>query len=82
MTHENMKMGWGWDLIFNAMSIVKGRPVIRDYNHQIQHDKGTNYNKNIAVKEMVKLVEGIQPDLREVISYIKGDREKLIKYFV
>ena len=81
MTHENMKMGWGWDMVFNAMSFIKGRPVIRDYNHQIQHAKGTNYNKNIAVKEMVKMVEGIQEDLQECISYIKGDREKLIKYF-
>ena len=38
MTHETMKMGWGWDMVYNGISFIKGRPVIRDYNHQIQHN--------------------------------------------
>lgn len=81
MTHERMKMGWGWDLVMNGISFLKGRPVIRDYAHQIQHAKGTNYNKNSAGEEMGGLWNSLQDDLKECISYIKGDREKLTKYF-
>jgi hypothetical protein len=81
MTHENMKMGWGWDLVMNGISFIKGRPVIRDYNHQIQHPPGTNYDKSSAGQQMSKLWESLQDDLKEVINHIKGDREKLVKYF-
>ena len=81
MTHENMKMGWGWDMIFNGISFLKSRPVLRDYSHQVQHAKGTNYNKTSARKELVKLLGNTQPDLRQCVSYIQGDRENLTRYF-
>ena len=81
MTHESMKMGWGWDLVMNGISFLRGRPVIRDYSHQVQHAKGTNYSKDSAGQEMSGLWNNLQDDLKECISYIKGDREKLIKYF-
>jgi hypothetical protein len=81
MTPEKMKMGWGWDLVMNAISFLQGRPVIRDYDHQIQHAKGTNYNKDSAAQEMANLWDNLPDDLTECISYIKGDREKLVKYF-
>lgn len=81
MTHELMKMGWGWDLVMNGISFLKGRPVIRDYAHQIQHAKGTNYNKDAAAKEMETLWSSLQSDLKQCISHIKNDRENLIKYF-
>ena len=81
MTHEKMKMGCGLDLVMNGISFIKGRPVIRDYAHQIEHAKGTNYNKNSAGEEMGNLWNSLPDDLKESISYIKGDREKLIKYF-
>ena len=81
MTHENMKMGWGWDLVMNGISFIMGRPVIRDYSHQIQHENGTNYDKNSATNEMQNLWNYLPEDLRECVTYIKGDREKLIKYF-
>ena len=55
--------------------------MIRDYAHQIEHAKGTNYNKNSAGEEMGNLWNSLPDDLKESISYIKGDREKLIKYF-
>lgn len=58
-----------------------GRPVIRDYAHQVQHEKGTNYNKDSAAQEMANLWQNLPDDLKECISYIKGDREKLVKYF-
>lgn len=81
MTPEKIKMGWGWDLILNAISFLLGRPVIRDYEHQVQHEKGTNYSKDLAAREMEKLFKDLPEDIKECISYIKGDRENLIKYF-
>jgi hypothetical protein len=81
MTPEKMKMGWGWDLVMNAISFIMHRPVIRDYNHQIQHVKGSNYSNDIAAKEMENLWKNLPQDLKECISYIKGDREQIVKYF-
>ena len=81
MTHEKMKMGWGWDLVMNGICFLKKRPVIRDYNHVVEHDKGTAYNKSSAAQEMRKLWENLPEDLRVVLSHIKNDREKLVNYF-
>jgi hypothetical protein len=81
MTPDKMKMGWGWDLVMNSISFLQGRPVIRDYNHQVQHDMGTNYNKESASIEMGNLWNNLTPDLQECIHYIKNDKEKLVKYF-
>jgi hypothetical protein len=81
MTPETMKMGWGWDLVMNAISFIMQRPVIRDYGHQIQHAQGTNYNKETAGQEMANLWNSLPSDLKECIAYIKGDREKIVKYF-
>lgn len=78
------KMGWGWDLVFSAISFVNSKPVIRDYNHTIDHPMGTNYNKEKAATEMEILWRSLDPDLKEVISYIKGskiNREKISNYF-
>ena len=81
MTPEKMKMGWGWDLIMNSISFLKGRPVIRDYNHKIEHAKGTNYSQDSASREMANLWNSLSDDLKECISYIKSDKEKIVKYF-
>jgi len=81
---SNNKMGWGWDLVLSAICFLEGIPVIRDYNHTIDHPQGTAYNKEIAAEEMQNLWQTLDDDLKEVISLIKGtkqDREKLSKYF-
>jgi hypothetical protein len=81
---SNNKMGWGWDLVLASICFVNGRPVIRDYNHTIDHPPGTNYNKDIAAKEMQNVWESLDDELKVVFSLIKGskyDREKLSGYF-
>lgn len=78
------KMGWGWDLVLASICFINGRPIIRDYNHTIDHPIGTNYNKTIAGKEMQELWNNLDDELKYVISLIKGskyDREELSKYF-
>ena len=78
------KMGWGWDLVLAAICFDKGIPVIRDYNHTIDHPPGTNYNKELASFEMNLLWNSLDDRLRKIIEYIKGssiDRNKICNYF-
>lgn len=74
------KMGWGWDLVFASLCFLNQRTVIRDYNHKIDHQIGTNYDKEKAAEEMMKLYAFVENDIKECISYIKGDREQLLRY--
>ena len=81
---SNNKMGWGWDLVLAAICFVKGIPVIRDYNHTIEHPIGTNYDKQLASDEMTRLWDSLDNKLNKIISLIKGsssDRQKLSNYF-
>jgi hypothetical protein len=78
---SDQKMGWGMDLCLSSISFILGRPVIRDYFHTIDHPPGTNYNKEIASNEMINLWNRLDTDIKECVSYIKGDREKLANYF-
>ena len=47
---RDQKMGWGVDLCLSAISFIMSRPVIRDYNHTIDHPPSKNYNKEQAAK--------------------------------
>ncbi len=81
---SNNKMGWGWDLVLSSICFVNGRPVIRDYNHTIDHPLGTNYNKDVAGKEMQEVWKTLDDELKTAFALIKGskqDREKLSGYF-
>jgi hypothetical protein len=78
---SDQKMGWGIDISICGLSFLRGRPVIRDYNHTVDHPPGTNYNKEVAANEMGILWNRLDDDMKQVISYIKGDREKLQNYF-
>ncbi len=74
-------MGWGWDLVLAAICFANGKPVIRDYNHTVDHPMGTNYNSEKAGEEMLELWNSLDQDLKEIVSHIKGKRENLAKYF-
>lgn len=78
---EQYKMGWSWDIVLPAICYINQRPVIRDYNHTINHPQGTNYNTQQAEKEMWDLFKSLPEDLQEAFSYIKGDRQQLAKYY-
>lgn len=78
---EQYKMGWSWDIILPAIAYISQRPVIRDYNHTVQHPKGTNYNVEQAEKEMNDLFYSLPTDLKLAFACIKGDRNKLAEYY-
>jgi len=42
------KMGWGWDIVFCAVSHMIGMPVIRDSNHTIEHSLSRTYNQDLS----------------------------------
>lgn len=77
----DQKMGWGIDLTLCALSFIASRPVIRDYDHTVDHPPGTNYNKDQASREMNILWNRLDQDMKIAISHIKGDREQLSGYF-
>jgi len=79
---SNNKMGWGWDLVFSSLCFLNSRPVIRDYNHVVDHPKGTNYNDSMASNELVNMLSTMDSDIVECIRFIKGDREQIKKYFI
>lgn len=78
---SNNTMGWGWDLVLAAICFVNAKPVIRDYNHTVDHPMGTNYNKEKASQEMLDLWNSLDQDLKEAVSHIKNQRENLVQYF-
>jgi hypothetical protein len=81
---SNNKMGWGWDLVLASICFVNGRAIIRDYNHTIDHPPGTNYNKDVAGREMQNVCRTLDDELKTAFLLIKGgkyDREKLSQYF-
>ena len=50
----------------------------------IDHPKGTNYNQEIASKEMSKVWQSLDDDIKTAFSLIKGtkaQRENLSNYF-
>jgi hypothetical protein len=76
------KMGWSFDIIYSALSFISQRPVIRDYNHTVDHPPGTNYNKEQGEKEMFELYESLEEDVKEAFYYIKTDTNNLSKYLL
>jgi hypothetical protein len=75
-------MGWCWDIVFPALSYMNKRTVVRDYSHVISHPEGTNYNKELAEKEMWDLYNSLPQDIQVAFSYIKSNRYNLVKYFI
>lgn len=75
-------MGWCWDIVLCGLSFMMKRPVLRNYNHTVDHPQGTNYNTQQAETEMWMLYQSLPSDLQEAFRLIKGDRRGLAKYFV
>lgn len=75
------KMGWSFDIIYTALSFMKRRPVIRDYNFTIDHPMGTNYNKDVAEKEMHDLFNSLPEDIKLAFYAIKQQPNYLYNYY-
>lgn len=76
------KYGWGWDVVFCAISYILKMPVIRDYNHVINHDMHTNYNTKQAKLEYDLTKDLLTSNIRELIEVISDPLQhyKLLNY--
>lgn len=74
-------IGWGIDLIFCALSHLNSRKVIRDYNHEIKHPKGTGYDECLAHSEMYHLKNTLPIEIKKMIEYIHFDKEKIANFY-
>lgn len=74
------ELGWGWDSVLAAISFAKGMPVLRDYRYTVSHPAGTGYDWTVATQQMDALVAALDDDLKEIHSYIRGDRQQLTRY--
>ena len=55
-------------------------PVLRDYRHTISHPQGTGYDYPTAEVQMERMIASLDGDLQKIYSYIRGDRQALLKY--
>lgn len=73
------KLGWGWDLILPTLSYLLEKPVIRDYNHKVDHPLSTNYNKDQGEREMAQMFIDLQEHnetLGRCVRMLKYDKEQ------
>lgn len=76
------KYGWCWDVMFCAISYILNIPVIRDYNHVINHDMHTNYDTTQAKLEYDLTKDLLPPHISEFIEVISDPSQshKLLNY--
>ena len=75
------KMGWSFDIVYPAISYIKRRPVLRDYNFTIDHPRGTNYNVDQAEIEMRDLYLTLDDEVKEAFRFIKTNINQLANYY-
>jgi hypothetical protein len=76
------KYGWGWDVMFCAISYILKMPVIRDYNHVIKHDMHTNYDTTQAQFEYDLTKDLLPPHVAEFIEITSdpSQNNKILNY--
>jgi hypothetical protein len=79
---EPYNIGWGWDLMLHSLSILKKRPVIRDYSHTINHPKSTNYDTTKAEQQMLDLFNILPSDVKFIFYTLRSNRELIANLWV
>ena len=74
-------IGWGWDIIFPSFSILRGRPVIRDYSQTVHHPRSSNYDHTNAENEMQQLYNSLPENLRFLFYVLKAERSLVPQIF-
>ena len=76
------KFGWGWDLTLISLCFLNKKLVLRDYNHTILHPKHTNYNKDLAEKELETTINELDDDIKSTIYYIRNYKKDKLKNLI
>lgn len=74
------QLGWGVDLLVCGYSYLMKKPILRNYNHTVDHPQGTKYNSGKAEQEMIELFQRCDPEMQQVILAIRNHKETLVEY--
>ena len=75
-------IGWGIDYIMVALSYMRKRPVIRDYNHLVDHPRHTNYTGDAAWTQMQHTLRQCPAELLDTIHLLMQNRNQIVKFFL
>jgi hypothetical protein len=74
---SDQNLGFGIDILMSALSHTNKWPVIRDYNHTIDHPRGTNYSVDKAHTELESLMNKLPPEILTTCMDIYRRPEKI-----
>lgn len=75
------KFGWGWDVVLPSFSIMRKRPVLRDYSNTIHHPKSTNYDSTEAELQMIDVYRSLSDPMQNLFGILRQQREWVRAYF-
>jgi hypothetical protein len=84
---EKYPVCWGLDIIASSISYSMGLPVIRNYNHLVEHSVTTSYHQKDAFKKGIDLFREMKekhPDISEhmeAISNFHFEEKKMLPLF-
>jgi hypothetical protein len=76
---DGNNLGWGWDLLICAFSLLDDRIIIRDYSFTVNHPLSTGYMKDQAEQEMVYMYNICPLNVQDKIYRIKTNHKSLTK---
>lgn len=74
-------IGWGIDYIMVALSYLNRMPVLRDYNHLVDHPRKTNYAGDQAWSQMQQTLQQCPPALLNTINILMHNRNQIAQLF-
>jgi len=79
---SDQNLGFGIDMLICSISHRKSRPVIRNYNHTVDHPRGTGYDVNKAHVELKSFWSKLPQTHKETINLIYGNPQQLGLFYV
>lgn len=74
-------IGWGIDYIMVALCYMNQMPVLRDYNHLVDHPRHTNYTGEAAWSQMQHTLSQCPRDLAQTIEVLMHNRNQIAQVF-
>lgn len=75
-------LGFGFDMLMCSVSHKSSRPVIRNYNHTVDHPKGTGYNVTQAHVELKELWNKMPVEHQNIVNNIYSKPSQLGMFYV
>lgn len=72
--------GWGIDLLLTAACYKRKRLVLRDYTFTVAHKPGSNYNHDVAARELHELIDRCDDTTQQLIYKLRHNKQALLEY--